>query len=94
MGVSTPLTPCPPAQPPYWDLVGVDPSLDEMRKVVCSDQQRPELPLETSVVEPIASLARIMSECWYAEPKARLPALRIKKSLAALVETRPATEIC
>jgi len=92
--VSTPLTPCPPAQPPYWDLVGVDPSLDEMRKVVCSDQQRPELPLETSVVEPIASLARIMSECWYAEPKARLPALRIKKSLAALVETRPATEIC
>ena len=103
--VSTPLTPCPPAQPPYWDLVGVDPSLDEMRKVcpknkycilecvftsecflllrkrskdlsalllfwytsgqsyfnnqvVCSDQQRPELPLETSVVEPIASLAR------------------------------------
>ena len=29
----TPFTPCPPAQPPYWDLVGVDPSLDEMRKV-------------------------------------------------------------
>ena len=23
----------PPYQPPYWDLVGVDPSIDEMRKV-------------------------------------------------------------
>lgn len=23
----------PSYQPPYWDLVGVDPSLDEMRKV-------------------------------------------------------------
>jgi len=90
----TPFTPCPPAQPPYWDLVGVDPSLDEMRKVVCSDQQRPELPPETLVVEPIASLVRIMSDCWYAEPKARLPALRIKKSLTALVEPKPATEIC
>ena len=34
--VSTPLNTCPPSQPPYWDLVGVDPSLDEMRKVLCS----------------------------------------------------------
>ena len=32
--VVTPMTPCPPAQPPYWDLVGIDPSLDEMRKVI------------------------------------------------------------
>ena len=32
--VSTPLNTCPPSQPPYWDLVGVDPSLDEMRKVL------------------------------------------------------------
>ena len=79
-------------------------SIFSVYQVVCSDQQRPELPPETSVVEPIASLvrlafknnlecwfsnflkplcyneikisARIMSECWYAEPKARLPALR------------------
>jgi len=92
--VSTPLNTCPPSQPPYWDLVGVDPSLDEMRKVVCSDQQRPELAPETCGVEPVASLARIMAECWYAEPKARLPALRIKKSLAALLEANPTMEIC
>ena len=31
--------------------------------------------------EPHRSLARVMSECWYSEPAARLTALRIKKSL-------------
>ena len=36
--VSTPFTPCPPSQPPYWDIVGVDPSLDEMRKVNAQNQ--------------------------------------------------------
>jgi len=25
-------------QPPYWDMVGIDPSLDEMRKVGCVHQ--------------------------------------------------------
>lgn len=84
--VGTATHPCPPAQPPYWDVVGVDPSLDEMRKVVCSDLQRPELPLESGRLEPLATLGRIMAECWYTDPRARLAALRIKKSLGALLE--------
>ena len=29
---------------PYHDVVSSDPSLDEMRKVVCVDEQRPEKP--------------------------------------------------
>lgn len=31
-------------KPPFYDCVGSDPSFDEMRKVVCVDQQRPVLP--------------------------------------------------
>merc|ERR1719282_1354530 len=72
----------PAYQPPYWDVVGIDPSLDEMRKVVCLDQQRPELPSDWQRTrEPHSSLSRIMSECWYSDPSARLTALRIKKTL-------------
>ena len=71
---------CPAYQPPYWDLVNIDPSLDEMRKVVCLDMMRPDTPPEWEAGEPHAGLARLMAECWYQEPAARLTALRIKKS--------------
>ena len=30
-------------RPPFFDLVPVDPSFEEMRKVVCVNQQRPVL---------------------------------------------------
>lgn len=30
-------------RPPFFDLVPVDPSFEEMKKVVCVDQQRPSL---------------------------------------------------
>ena len=66
------------------DLVGVDPSLDEMRKVVCLDDMRPELPPGWDDREPLKSMSRVMSECWYGRPQARLSALRIKKSLQKL----------
>ena len=66
------------------DLVGLDPSLDEMRKVVCLDDMRPELPPGWEDLEPLKSMSRLMSECWYGRPQARLSALRIKKSLQKL----------
>lgn len=31
-------------QPPFYDAVNPDPSFDEMRKVVCMDEFRPEIP--------------------------------------------------
>ena len=66
------------------DLVGLDPSLDEMRKVVCLEDMRPELPPGWEGREPLKSMSRVMSECWYGRPQARLSALRIKKSLQKL----------
>ena len=64
--------------------MGIDPSLDEMRKVVCLDDMRPELPPGWDDREPLKSMSRVMSECWYGQPLARLSALRIKKSLQKL----------
>ena len=83
--VAVPGQPCPPAQSPYWDLVGLDPSLDQMRKVVCCDLARPELPPHLTSPPGLAALAKVMAECWYPEPRARLVALRVKKSLGQLV---------
>lgn len=31
-------------KPPFYDCVGADPSFDEMRKIVCTDQRRPVIP--------------------------------------------------
>ena len=64
--------------------MGIDPSLDEMRKVVCLDEMRPEIPLGWEDREPLRSMSRVMAECWYGRPLARLSALRIKKSLQKL----------
>lgn len=31
-------------QLPYYDMVPSDPSIDDMRKIVCFDKQRPPIP--------------------------------------------------
>lgn len=44
-------------RPPFFDLVPIDPSFEEMRKVVCVDQQRPSLHnrLQSHPVKPAAA---------------------------------------
>ncbi|KAK2150729.1 hypothetical protein LSH36_393g02035 [Paralvinella palmiformis] len=74
-------------QVPYYDCVGTDPSFEEMRKVVCIDRRRPEIPNRWASDDFLRSVARIMQECWNQNPVARLTALRVKKSLAKLQET-------
>ncbi|KAI1237416.1 hypothetical protein IHE44_0014684 [Lamprotornis superbus] len=91
-------------KPPFYDLVPNDPSFEDMRKVVCVDQQRPNIPnrwfsdpyqcglsrlpscfvLTSGDVETLTSLAKLMKECWYQNPSARLTALRIKKTLTKI----------
>ncbi|KAH0629189.1 hypothetical protein JD844_011068, partial [Phrynosoma platyrhinos] len=53
-------------KPPFFDMVPIDPSFEEMKKVTLS------------------ALAKIMKECWFQSPPARLTALRIKKTLKKL----------
>ncbi|XP_030585933.1 activin receptor type-1B-like [Archocentrus centrarchus] len=71
-------------QLPYYDLVPSDPSIEEMRKVVCDQKLRPNIPNWWQNYEALRVMGKIMRECWYANGAARLTALRIKKTLSQL----------
>ncbi|KAM5180944.1 activin receptor type-1-like [Mantella aurantiaca] len=68
-------------KPPFYDVVPHDPSFEDMKKVVCIDQQRPNIPNTWCLDKVLSGLTKIMRECWYPSPSARLTALRIKKTL-------------
>ncbi|XP_064899771.1 serine/threonine-protein kinase receptor R3 isoform X2 [Columba livia] len=71
-------------RPPFFDAVPSDPSFEDMKKVVCIDQQTPVVPNRLFSDSVLSALAKIMKECWYQSPSARLTALRIKKTLKKL----------
>ncbi|XP_060554498.1 TGF-beta receptor type-1-like isoform X2 [Ruditapes philippinarum] len=71
-------------QQPYYNMVPPDPYLDEMKKVVCTEKRRPDIPNRWQGQEALRVMARIMKECWYHNAAARLTALRIKKTLSSL----------
>ncbi|KAF7284403.1 type I BMP receptor saxophone [Rhynchophorus ferrugineus] len=74
-------------KPPFYDVVPNDPSFEDMRKVVCVDQQRPSVP-NRWISDPVLSgMAKLMKECWHQNPNVRLPALRIKKTLIKLANS-------
>ncbi|XP_057715035.1 activin receptor type-1 [Corythoichthys intestinalis] len=68
-------------KPPFYDQVPNDPSFEDMRKVVCVEQQRPFVPNRWFSDPTLSALVKLMKECWYQNPSARLTALRIKKTL-------------
>uniref|UniRef100_A0A8D2ZLU1 receptor protein serine/threonine kinase n=2 Tax=Scophthalmus maximus TaxID=52904 RepID=A0A8D2ZLU1_SCOMX len=71
-------------RPPFYDLVPSDPSFEEMKKVVCVDQQRPSLHNRLHSHPILSAIVKIMKECWYQSPAARLTALRVRKTLSRL----------
>ncbi|KAF5294422.1 hypothetical protein FQA39_LY13407 [Lamprigera yunnana] len=71
-------------KPPFHDVVPSDPSFEDMRKVVCIDQQRPNLPNRWTSDHILSGMAKLMRECWHQNANVRLPALRIKKTLLKL----------
>ncbi|CAG6021432.1 serine/threonine-protein kinase receptor R3 [Menidia menidia] len=71
-------------RPPFFDLVPSDPSFEEMKKVVCVDHQRPSLHNRLHSHPILSTIVKIMKECWYQNPTARLSALRVKKTLSKL----------
>ncbi|XP_072115878.1 TGF-beta receptor type-1 [Mobula birostris] len=75
---------CNEYQMPYYDLVPLDPSIEDMRKVVCEQSQRPRVLAQWHCSEVLQVVAKIMRECWFANGAARLTALRIKKTLTNL----------
>nr|XP_053653281.1 TGF-beta receptor type-1-like isoform X5 [Cherax quadricarinatus]XP_053653282.1 TGF-beta receptor type-1-like isoform X5 [Cherax quadricarinatus]XP_053653283.1 TGF-beta receptor type-1-like isoform X5 [Cherax quadricarinatus]XP_053653284.1 TGF-beta receptor type-1-like isoform X5 [Cherax quadricarinatus] len=75
---------CEEYQLPYYDMVPNDPTIEEMRKVVCIYKQRPIIPNKWQSCEDLRVMSKLMKECWYHNAAARLTALRIKKTLANL----------
>ncbi|XP_004923953.1 bone morphogenetic protein receptor type-1B isoform X1 [Bombyx mori] len=67
---------------PYQDAVPPDPSFEDMHAVVVRANLRPALPPRWRHCDRLAALGALMSECWSASPRARLSALRVKKTLA------------
>ncbi|XP_076173067.1 type I BMP receptor saxophone isoform X1 [Ptiloglossa arizonensis] len=71
---------------PYseWLPSSQEPSIDEMRKLVCLDHHRPPLPNRWHSDPTLAGLGKLMKECWHGKSAARLPVLRVKKTLVKL----------
>ncbi|CAL4078203.1 unnamed protein product, partial [Meganyctiphanes norvegica] len=70
--------------PPFFDVVPTDPSYDDMKKVVCVDQDRPVIPNRWTSDPVLCGMAKIIRECWHQNPSVRLTALRVKKSVVKL----------
>ncbi|KAK2581076.1 hypothetical protein KPH14_006118 [Odynerus spinipes] len=61
-----------------------EPSIEEMHKLVCLDQRRPPLPNRWHYDATLSGMGKLMRECWHHKPAARLPILRVKKTLVKL----------
>ncbi|TWW66088.1 Bone morphogenetic protein receptor type-1B [Takifugu flavidus] len=75
-------------QLPYHDLVPTDPSYEDMQEVVCIKKQRPSFANRWSSDECLRQMGKLMSECWAHSPASRLTALRVKKTLAKMLESQ------
>ncbi|XP_023036451.2 activin receptor type-1-like isoform X2 [Drosophila willistoni] len=72
---------------PFYDVVRMDPSFEDMRKVVCIDNYRPSISNRWSSDSLLAGMSKLMKECWHQNPNVRLPAMRIKKTIHKLAAT-------
>ncbi|XP_065749880.1 bone morphogenetic protein receptor type-1A isoform X4 [Phocoena phocoena] len=75
-------------QLPYYNMVPNDPSYEDMREVVCVKRLRPIVSNRWNSDECLRAVLKLMSECWAHNPASRLTALRIKKTLAKMVESQ------
>ncbi|XP_030310137.1 activin receptor type-1C isoform X1 [Calypte anna] len=71
-------------QLPYYDVVPSDPSIEDMRRVVCEQKLRPNIPNQWQSCEALRAMGRVMRECWHGSGAARLTALRVKKTISQL----------
>eukprot|EP00795_Rhopilema_esculentum_P013746 gene13746-4668_t len=73
-------------QPPYYDMLPSDPTLENVRSVVCDEGKRPLMQLSWENHDVMVRIMKIMKECWYHDGAARLTALRVKKNLGQICE--------
>ena len=73
-------------QCPYHDKLHPDPLFEDVKRVVCEEKCRPDLPQMWFNDEHMIVFAKLMRESWHVSPAARLTALRIKKTLGRLLD--------
>ncbi|XP_071103761.1 activin receptor type-1-like isoform X1 [Haliotis cracherodii] len=79
---------------PFGESVPSDPSYEDMKKVVVTDGQRPVIPNRWASDPIMVQMSKLMKECWAQNPKARLPMLRVKKTLYTMVRSQEIEEKC
>ncbi|KAM4730087.1 bone morphogenetic protein receptor type-1A-like [Anableps anableps] len=75
-------------QLPYFNMVTSDPSYEDMLEVVCVKGLRPTVSNRWNSDECLRAMLKLMSECWAHNPASRLTVLRVKKTLAKMVESQ------
>ncbi|GBM18826.1 Activin receptor type-1 [Araneus ventricosus] len=68
-------------RPPFHDCVPNNPDFEDMKKVVCIELKRPEIPDSWSSDKPLNAMATLMKECWHKNPEIRSTVCRAKKTL-------------
>lgn len=79
-------------QIPYYECVQSDPSFEEVKRVVCTENRRPQIPDRWKADDYLKVIVKVMGECWSGNPAARLTALRVKKTISKLSEILEANE--
>jgi len=74
-------------QMPFYDVVSPDPSIEEMKEVVCIKRLRPDCPDEWNENEKLKSMVKLMKECWFENPTSRLAILRVKKNCVQVLDS-------
>uniref|UniRef100_A0A4W5P6L0 receptor protein serine/threonine kinase n=1 Tax=Hucho hucho TaxID=62062 RepID=A0A4W5P6L0_9TELE len=75
-------------QLPYYEMVPAEPSFEDMLEVVCVKGLRPTVSNRWNSDECLRAMLKLMSECWAHNPASRLTILRVKKTLAKMVESQ------
>lgn len=81
--------------PPYEGMVPLDPSLEDMKKVVCGQNKRPPISERWHKNQVMSKVAELIQECWRGNPYARPSSLYLKYALLNLSKSystsKPAT---
>lgn len=71
---------------PYGGIVPLNPTIDDMVKIVCEDQYRPPKYEKWQKYPLMKGLSDLMVECWRPKSKARMETLGVKKRLKEMFD--------
>ncbi|VDK71075.1 unnamed protein product [Litomosoides sigmodontis] len=70
-----------PFELPYFDCVGRDPTMDEMKLCVCVQKRRPTIQEHWIGDKIMGGVLQMMQECWTGSPVCRLTAMNVRKAV-------------